>query len=134
MRVLVLGLVVPDRLDPEGAADLVRVRELCAREPPRDREQRARLAGDPRAPLRLEVAVGEVGEERLGLVDEPRRRERLLGLDRGDRLARPVVVLDELGLVLTYPVSERQVAVGEAQRSNRAACPCPTPTQSVANP
>src|SRR5439155_12862219 len=57
-----------------------------------------------------------------------------LGLDGGDGLGRPVVVLDEVGLVLAHPEGERQVALREAQRSNRAACPWPTPTQRVARP
>ena len=65
-----------------------------------------------------------------------RRIVGILGLHLLGDLRRAVVGVDELVEMLPEAVREPEVFLGclAHERSKRAACPCPTPTQSVASP
>jgi hypothetical protein len=74
------------------------------------------------------VAGRDVVQQRLRVLDEPRRRQPLLAGNPLLELGRAEVAEDELVVVAREAERELEVALGDAQRSNRAACPCPTPT------
>ena len=78
--------------------------------------------------------VAELGEQRVRLLRQRGRLARLLGLDAPGELLRTVVGVDELVVVPAEPQGELEVALDGAHRSNSAAWPWPTPTQSVARP
>jgi hypothetical protein len=89
---------------------------------------------EPPAPRGLQLRGREVAEQRVRIGDELLGRERLLLFHTRSRLRRPVVGLDQLVDVLPDAQAELEVALDDVHRSNNAACPCPTPTQSVASP
>src|SRR5262245_16174526 len=115
--------------DPFGAHavaafDLVLVGHVFAGELARDGLQAEELRPDP-------VVVG-LREERTGVLDERAWVAKLLRVDALLDLGRPVVRVDEPVDVPAQTKAELEVAL--AHRSKRAACPWPTPTQSVASP
>src|SRR5207253_10160237 len=123
---LELLLVDPARPNPVRQLDLLRIRQLPARQRPR-----GRLEGPH---LRREPAVVELREQPGGVGSEARGLEQRLVVDAAPELLRPVVGVDEVRLVPPEPEPELEVALGVRHRSKSAAWPCPTPTQSVASP
>ena len=126
MPALELPLVDPLRPDAVLQLDLLRVRELFSGERSRDGLERPHLRGEPGI-IELGEELARVGEEALGL-------ENRLGRDPPLERRRPVVEVDEVGLVPAEPQRELEVALRVRHRSKSAACPWPTPTQSVARP
>ena len=120
--------------DAVAAFDLVGVGDLLAREPAGDGLGTDELRPEPGPPALFEPV--QVFEQRGCVAREAGRVAELLGLDPLFDLRRPVVGVDEPFDMATEPQAELEVASGNVAhaRSNRAACPWPTPTQSVASP
>lgn len=122
MRVGERRLVSVTRLDAVLGLDLVAKRTRIAVD---DGLERPRLRLEP-PPARARVQLLEVREQALGLAYEL-RAAACARLQLGPRE-------DETFRVLARREGELDVTLSEIQRSNRAACPWPTPTQSVASP
>ena len=116
--------VVPERLDSVDELALLRIGQLLAREPARMRPQRPHVRREP-------WVFADLLQQLLRFLRERNRLARLL---RADAPIRAVVGVDEVVVMLSEPQAELDVPPGRAQRANSAACPCPTPTQSVASP
>ena len=120
--------------DAVAALDLVGVLDLLAREPAGDGLGADELRPKPGAPALVEAV--QALEQRGCVAREVGGVAQLLGLDPLFDLGRPVVGVDKPVDVAAEPQAELEVASGNVAhaRSNRAACPWPTPTQSVASP
>jgi hypothetical protein len=118
---------VPARLDPVDELALFGIAEPLARELACTYPQRLDVRRQPWVVLQLR-------EQLLRFLREAREVARLLRVDAPRPLLGAVVGVDEVVVVLPEPQAELDVAPGWAQRSNSAAWPCPTPTQSVASP
>jgi hypothetical protein len=123
---LELPLVDPLRPDAVLQLDLLRVRQLFPGKRARDGLERPHLRGEP-AVVELGEELARRGGEALGLEARLVRHPPL-------ELRRPVVEVDEVGLVPAEPQRELEVALRVRQCSKSAACPWPTPTQRVASP
>src|SRR5581483_4035336 len=98
----------PLRPDAVAPLDLVHVGDRLAREHARVRGERLDLVGQP--------AVLQVGEERVGVVGEPGRLDRLLGADALGEGGRAVVGVDEAVDVPAEAQAELEVALGDRRR------------------
>src|SRR5581483_1454757 len=120
----------PDPLRPDAVApfDLVGVGELLAGEHAR--------VGAETVDLVVQPAVLEPPEQRVRVGGQGGRVRDRLRVDLLLQLGRAVVRIDEPVDVAPEPQAEEDVVLCEAHaaRSNSAACPWPTPTQSVASP
>lgn len=130
---LAVRLLEPLLGDPLGrdaviALDLVPVGDLLAGQLARRRFECSQLGRDPRA-------VRALADSRR-VLGQPRWIAGILGFHLLGDLRRAVVRVDEVLEVLPEAEREPEIFLGGPahERSKRAACPCPTPTQSVARP
>src|SRR5215471_12131180 len=131
--ILELGLRCPGRANPVAALDLVLERQGLACELPGERLEPGQLGLEPVASL-LFQAVKRLAEPRR-ILGERARIAELLGIDALLDLRGAVVGVDQTVDVPSEAQAELDVLDRDvAHRSNRAACPWPTPTQSVASP
>ena len=120
--------------DAVAPLDLVDERDLLARKAARDGLETKQLGAQPVPALFLEPV--EVLDQRGRVAGDVGRREELLGVHALLDLRRAEVRVDETVDVAAEPEAELEVALRDVAhvRSNSAAWPWPTPTQSVASP